>query len=123
MSSPTSSGTLPASAYPARRPPVILIWNGLGCLVIPVVILGVILAGAIREFAPNQPWLQLIAVAFTSLCILVLGILLNRRKPVARDEWGDTVTVQEDHSLYWIPVQYWSAIVAVIGVILVFKVK
>ena len=38
-------------------------------------------------------------------------------------QWGNAVTVKEDHSLYWIPVQYWSAIVAVAGVILVFKVK
>lgn len=100
-----------------------VIWNGLGCLVIPVVVVGVILAGAIRQFAPNQWWLQLVAVAFTSACIFGLGLILNRRKPVARDEWGNTMTVQEDHSLYWIPVQYWSAIVAIIGVVLVFKVK
>ena len=100
-----------------------IVWNGLGCLVIPVVIVGVILGGAIREFAPNQRWLQLIAVAFTSLALVGLGYLLNRRQTLGRDQWGNSATAREDHSLYWIPVQYWSAIVAVLGVIVVFKAK
>jgi len=100
-----------------------VVWNGLGCLVIPVIVVGVILAGAIRQFAPNQKWPQLVAVAFTSLALVGLGYLLNRRQTLGRDQWGNAVTVKEDHSLYWIPVQYWSAIVAVAGVILVFKVK
>ena len=102
---------------------MIVIWNGLGCLVIPVIILGVLLAGAIREFAPNHRWLQLAAVAFTSLALVGLGYLLNRRETLGRDQWGSAVIVKEDHSLYWIPVQYWSAIVAVVGVILVFGAK
>jgi len=100
-----------------------VVWNGLGCLVIPVVIVGVLLAGAIREFAPNQKWLQLGAVAFTSLAILGLGWLLNRRQTFSQDQWGNAVQVKEDHSLYWIPVQYWSGIVAVVGFLLIVKGK
>ena len=68
---------------------MIFIWNGLGCLVIPVVIVGVMLALAIRDFAPNQPWLQLVAVAFTSLALLGLGWLLKRRPNYVQDNWGN----------------------------------
>jgi hypothetical protein len=100
-----------------------VIWNGLGCLVIPVIIVGVLLAGAIREFAPNQKWLQLVAVAFTSLALFGLGWLLNRRQTFGQDAWGNAVQVKEDHSLYWIPVRYWSGIVAVVGVLLILKGK
>jgi hypothetical protein len=102
---------------------MIVIWNGLGCLVIPVIVIGVILAGAIREFAPNQKWMQLIAVALTALALLGLGLLLNRRQAFTRDQWGNALQVQEDHSLYWVPVQYWSVIVAVAGVIWVLSGK
>src|SRR5215471_2817220 len=100
-----------------------VVWNGLGCLVIPVIVVGVILAGAIRQFAPNQKWLQLVAFAFTSLALVGLGFLLNRRQTLGRDQWGNQVEVKEDHSLYWVPVQYWSVIVALAGVVLVFKAK
>jgi hypothetical protein len=97
---------------------MIVIWNGLGCLVIPVVAIGVMLALAIKDFAPNQRWLQLVAVAFTSSALFGLGWLLNRRPAgFGRDEWGHPVQIKQDHSLYWVPVQYWSGIVAVAGVL------
>jgi hypothetical protein len=96
---------------------MIVIWNGLGCLVIPVVVVGVMLMFAIRDFAPNQRWLQLVAVAFTSLVLVGLGWLLKRRPNSMQDQWGNRLQVQEEHSLYWVPVQYWSGIVAVAGVL------
>ena len=100
---------------------MIVIWNGLGCLVIPVVIIGVVVAGVIAEAEPNARWPRMIAVLGTSLALFGLGILLNRPKVVGQDRFGNAITANEDHSLYWIPVQYWSAIALVIGTILVFK--
>ena len=63
----------------------------------------------------------MIAVLGTAAAIFGLGLILNRPKVVGQDDWGRTVTSREDHSLYWIPVQYWSAIVLVLGTIFVFK--
>jgi len=102
---------------------MIVIWNGLGCLVIPVVGVGVMLMFAIRDFAPNQRWLQLVAVAGTAAALFGLGWLLKRRPAYARDHWGNMIQVQEDHSLYWVPVQYWSGIVAAAGVLWVLSGK
>jgi hypothetical protein len=102
---------------------MILIWNSLGCLVIPVVMVGVMLALAIRDFAPNQQWLQLVAVAFTSLTLIGLGWLLKRRPNTLQDRWGNAVQVQKEHSLYWVPVQYWSGIVAAAGVLWILSGK
>lgn len=98
-----------------------IIWNGLGFLVIPVIIIGVVLAGAIAQFEPNFKWPRMIAVIGTALGLFGLGLLLNRPRVVGHDRYGNSVTAKEDHSLYWIPVQYWSAITLVIGTILVFK--
>ena len=98
-----------------------IIWNGLGFLVIPVVIIGAVAGTAIAQFEPNVRWPRMIAVLGTALALFGLGLILNRSQPVGRDAWGNTVTSTSDHSLYWIPVQYWSAIVLVIGSIIVFK--
>jgi uncharacterized membrane protein len=101
--------------------PVFIVWNGLGCLVIPICIVGGVVCAAIADFEPNAKWPRLIAVLGTALAVFGLGLVLNRPQTVGRDAWGNAITATENHSLYWIPVKYWSAIVLVIGTILVFK--
>jgi ribose/xylose/arabinose/galactoside ABC-type transport system permease subunit len=86
-----------------------------------VVIIGAVAGGAIAEFEPNVRWPRMIAVLGTALALFGLGLLLNRKRILGRDQFGNAVQAREDHSLYWIPVQYWSAITLVIGTILVFK--
>jgi ribose/xylose/arabinose/galactoside ABC-type transport system permease subunit len=98
-----------------------IVWNGLGCLVIPVVIIGAVVGAAIAEANQKDRWLQMIAVLGTALALFGLGVVLNRPKVVGQDRFGNAVTAKEEHSLYWIPVQYWSAIALVIGTIIVFK--
>jgi len=58
-----------------------------------------------------------------SLALVGLGWLLNRSHTFAKDQWGNAIQVKENHSLYWIPVQYWSGIVAVAGFLLMLKGK
>ncbi len=98
-----------------------IIWNGLGFLVILVVIIGAVVAAAIGEAFPNDRWLQMLAVLGTAGALFGLGLLLNRPRVVGQDRFGNAIRANEDHSLYWIPVQYWSAIVLIIGTIVVFK--
>ena len=100
---------------------MIVFWNGLGCLVIPICVIGVIAGVSIAQFEPNMRWPRMIAVLGTALAIFGLGTILNRPQVVGRDSWGNAITATEDHSLYWIPVKYWSLIALVIGTILVFK--
>ena len=98
-----------------------IVWNGRGFLVIPVVIIGAVAGTAIAEFDPTARWPRMFAVLGTSLALFGLGLLLNRKQLVGRDQYGNAVVASAGHSLYWIPVQYWSAIALVIGTILVFK--
>lgn len=98
-----------------------VVWEGLGCVVIPIIIGGVALAAAIGEAQPNQKWPKLIAVAVTAGCIAIVGFFFNHRQPVARDRFGNAITEKQNHTLYWIPIEYWAVIVAVVGTILVFR--
>ena len=98
-----------------------IVWSGLGFLVIPIVIIGAVVGGAIAQDLPNERWPRMIAVFGTTLATLGLGVFLNRKQVVGHDAWGNAVTTNPGHSLYWIPVQYWSAIILVVGTILVFK--
>lgn len=90
-------------------------------MVIPLVIVGAVAAGAIRGVMPNDHWLLMLPVLGTAVATFGLGILLNRKQVVGRDPWGNAVVASGDHSLYWIPVQWWSTIILIGGTILVFK--
>lgn len=97
-----------------------IVWNGLGFLVLLLVIIGVVVGNAIAQATPEK-WPRMFAVIGTALATLGLGVLLNRKQVVGRDPWGNAVTANGNHSLYWIPMQYWSAIILVAGTILVFR--
>jgi ribose/xylose/arabinose/galactoside ABC-type transport system permease subunit len=97
-----------------------IVWNGLGIVVLPIIIIGAIAGVSIAQFAPNSHWLLMIAVIGTSLAIFGFSLILHRSRPVGYAR-GGKFTMSEDHSLYWIPVKYWSLITLVIGTILVFR--
>jgi hypothetical protein len=98
-----------------------IVWNRLGFLVIPIVIIGVVLGSAIAGDLPNEKWPLRLAVVLTAAATFGLGVLLGRPKVLGRDSWGNAIHGTEDHSLYWIPVKYWGAIILVAGTIIVFK--
>ena len=90
---------------------MILIWNGLGlsrhsrCR-------GRCHAGARdpRVRTRTSGGCRLVAVAFTSLALFGLG--WHPQAPAqhpSRTAGGTQCRCKEDHSLYWVPVQYWSA--------------
>ena len=97
-----------------------IVWNGLGFLVLPLMIIGVVVAGSIAQETPAR-WPLMFAVVVTALATLGLGLFLNRKQVVGRDSWGNAVTAAGNHSLYWIPVQYWSAIILIAGTVLVLR--
>jgi hypothetical protein len=99
-----------------------VVWEGLGCVVIPIIIGGAALAAAIAQAQPNEKWPRLIAVGVTAVLLALVGYFFNRRQPVVQDVSGNVVaTNKQNHTLYWIPIEYWSLIVAVVGTILVYR--
>jgi ribose/xylose/arabinose/galactoside ABC-type transport system permease subunit len=100
---------------------MILIWSGLGFLVLPILVVGGLLFQSIADHDPRTRWPRMIAVLGTALALAGLGLLLNRPRVVGHDQFGNAVTHSGNHSLYWIPVQYWGAIVLIFGTYFVFK--
>jgi hypothetical protein len=94
---------------------VIVFWNGLGFIALLVIVLGVLLMQLAGQLRPNERWPQLLLVLATSVSLFGIGWALNRRRVVAWDRRGNTIQNREKHSLYWIPVEYWSAIFLAAG--------
>ena len=76
-----------------------IVWSGLGFLIIPVVIVGALVGGAIAEFEPNARWPRMIALLGTALAVYGLGALLNRKQVLGHDQFGNAVTSSGGHSL------------------------
>jgi uncharacterized protein YneF (UPF0154 family) len=101
---------------------MIIVWKGLGWLVLVLGILGGILGTALqRHLAPEQLWPRYVGMGIAAVAILILGWFLNRRQ--THDPWDGPPPVDNRliHSLYWIPVEYWSGIVMLMVMIYGFK--
>ena len=72
---------------------MIVIWNGLGCLVIPVVIVGAIAMGSIAEFDPGRKWPRMIAVLGTAFALLVS---VFQKKQEARNPFYRVVELTDE---------------------------
>jgi len=69
---------------------------------------------------PEARWIRIFPVFLTVLAIFGLGWALNRRKTEVCDDSGrNSVATQGGHSLYFIPVEYWSVIALIAGIIMI----
>ena len=100
---------------------MIFIWNGYGWLALVIIVLGGILGTTLQPLDPGKLWPRWVAVALTALVLLVLGWCLNHRKTY--DPWDGPPQVDDrvKHTLYWIPVEYWSGIVILL--VLIYGIK
>lgn len=102
-----------------------IVWRGFGWMVIAVVI-GVVLgmealvnAGMGDEnYYDNHTWPQYTGIAVMSVIILILGFVFNyvNRVEVMDPDTGEVLERSPSHSLFFIPMEYWAAIVPLIMV-------
>jgi hypothetical protein len=100
---------------------MIIIWNGYGWLVLVFMFLGGSFGLALQPLAPGQLWPRYVGMGIAAFAILILGWFLNHRKTY--DPWDGPPQVDDrvKHTLYWIPVEYWSGIVVLLVIIYGFK--
>ena len=104
-------------------------WSGLGFLVPLVALVCLAFTELLfdgiygKDFYSTHDWAIAAGLFFAAAGCWVLGKLLGRQPPrVLTDKaTGQEVKIQRWHTLMAIPVRYWSAIVAVIGLIYFIK--
>lgn len=103
-----------------------IIWNGLGILV--VLIAGLMMAavdgsaGALG-LALTKAQSNGIGIVLAGLLVGAWGVFLRRRpaRVLIDKESGEEVALRPRHSLFWIPVLYWGPILLVLGAALTIK--
>lgn len=101
-----------------------IIWSGFGFVVPVVAIAAMVVAqmlvdGALGEnYYTTHAWPKMAACTFTAAVLLVFGLWIN--KPTGQvlvdKQTGAETQVRPSHSFFFIPVQYWSAIVFAFGI-------
>jgi hypothetical protein len=109
-----------------------LFWSGLGFLV-AVVTFGCCLASEVlveaafddQCYYQAHGWPKLAAFVVAAAVIGVIGRYLKRRQGTVLidPETGSEVIVGREHTFFFIPVEYWSPILLVLGLIFLFVVE
>jgi hypothetical protein len=101
---------------------VIFIWSGWGILVVLYGLAGLLVGGIIGN-AAGLGSRQLITIGIcevlAAIALWFTGVRLNRdtERRLVDPKTGQGVIIRRRHTLFWIPMQYWAAVLALIGVI------
>ena len=102
-----------------------IIWNGLGFLVVVVGFAALILTELVsekitgdEEFYQQHGWVILIGMLVAAALTYGLHRVLPRHKArvLIDKQTGQEVVLRYDHSLFFIPVRWWPAVFMAIGV-------
>lgn len=101
-----------------------IIWSGWGILVVPLVAVSVGILAAVAGAAGMHNIVGMVAglVAAAPLTWL-LGRKLNgpdASRTLVDPQTGQTVVLQRRHSLFFIPVQYWSIVCIILAGVILF---
>lgn len=106
-----------------------IIWSGLGFL-IPIIGFGCLLLGeAVTEslfqdtsYYQNHGWPKLAGLLIAAALVHLLGTALDRRpgRTMIDKATGQEVTLRGSHSLFFIPMKYWSYVFGALGVLFLF---
>ena len=105
-----------------------IIWQGLGFLaaVIPFVVLVLTQLGvdaiAGEGYYTVNDWTHLLAVLIAAPMVGGFGYYLNRQpgKVLIDPETNQKVELKRRHTLFWIPMEYWSIVILALGLVMMF---
>ncbi len=105
-----------------------LIWKGLGILVfIITIVIAVAMQLIVDQFFGAGTYKTLlwpipVAVAISGIIVGWLGYKLNNKpgRILVDPETNETIEFKKEHSLFWIPMQYWGIILLLISAALFF---
>lgn len=106
-----------------------IIWKGLGFLVAVITfLLSLVMEVVTESITNNEMYYQenslplAIAILLSGIINGVLGKRLNKQKArtLIDKETGEEVILKNDHSLFFIPMEYWGIILCVGAVLILF---
>ncbi|MDA3908592.1 MAG: hypothetical protein PF437_05845 [Sulfurimonas sp.] len=101
-----------------------LIWKGWGILAFIIPLLFALLMEIVSDsvfgagFYKSASWAMPLALLLSSPVVFVVGSKLNNKpgKILIDPENNQEIELKGVHSLFWIPLQYWSAVTAVLAI-------
>ena len=103
-----------------------VVWKGWGilALIIPLIIL--LSVGSTidsyygEDFYINSAWAMPLALGISSIVVFILGYKINSKpgKIVIDPENNERIELKTTHSMFWIPLQYWSLIILAIAILM-----
>lgn len=103
-----------------------VIWSGLGILVILIPVLTALVMQSVTEalLGPGayrqNPWLTSLGLLASALAVWLLGRRLNGRsaRVLVDQATGEQVTLRPRHSLFFVRMEYWAVVVTFAAVYL-----
>ena len=92
---------------------MIIISQGLGFLVLVAAVLWIMLDQAVQAKFPNDRWLRTLVLMGVCGAIAAIGFVMNRQ--ARQGQWQTGAPQGAAHSLYWVPMEYWSIVVLALG--------
>jgi hypothetical protein len=67
-------------------------------------------------FYKNTPWAMPLVIGLSAIPVAVIGYKLNRKpgRKMIDVETNEVIEIKEKHTLFYIPMQYWSVIIVVL---------
>ena len=106
-----------------------VIWQGWGILVLVIAALFLVagqwsfdaVAGA--GYYAAHGWTKLVPLLLAGVAVGIVGTKLNTKpgRILIDQETSQQVELKTKHSLFFVPMQYWSVILAGVGVVMMFK--
>ncbi|MCA9402669.1 MAG: hypothetical protein KC897_02710 [Candidatus Omnitrophica bacterium] len=100
---------------------MLIIWRGWGWIVIAIAVAAFLGAEWVVEtvtgderYYQNHEWTKHLAVAAACFVTMFTGFYLNHFRRLRRDELtGEVTALYPAHTLYYIPIEYWSLIIVI----------
>jgi len=101
-----------------------LVWKGWGLMVLAIPLACSFLLQFIvnfnfgEEFYKTESWPMPVAFILSAIPVFILGYKLNNKpgRVVVDIETNERIELKTIHSFFWIPMQYWGAIIICISI-------
>ena len=100
-----------------------IVWKGWGIvgILIPIIVIFIVHSITTMLFGDeykNNSLILALELVISAIPIYFIGIKLNKKvgQIVIIKETNEEIELKETHSLFWIPLQYWSFIIFALGI-------